>query len=147
MAIADDRAALLAYAGAPSNSIELDSIFNFFAGRRPALTALTSTLNTSGNNLIINTQVASGYQVGYAIHLVYIDVHGTTASGNTITIKSGTGTNLISKVCSGVGEGLSILFPPNRELVLAAEDDLYINLATTEVVRYSVVFFLDAPPS
>ncbi len=123
------------------------SSLNLVVAPPTILHTATGTINTSGDNLIVDISAVSDYVAGKSIAIVGLRLQNESGNATIITLAndaggSATRTDLSRVYTDTLGSGIDRHYTLSRELKLPADTDLLLNLSAAETVGYSIEYYL-----
>lgn len=104
---------------------------------RPTITYITGTISTSGDNTIV---AAPGS--GLSIYITHLVLQNESATATTIILKDSG--NRMRYLGQTQGSGLVLTFPERREIKLAVNTALILNLSGANSCGYSIGYYTGA---
>lgn len=104
---------------------------------KPIITYVAGTIATSGDNTIVAAPGA-----GISIYITHLVLQNESTTATTIILK-GSG-NLLRCLGQTQGSGLALTFPERREIKLAANTALILNLSGANSCGYSIGYYTGA---
>jgi hypothetical protein len=103
-----------------------------------ALTKLTSTTATSGDNTLVAAPGA-----GLQIVITTLILQNESATATTMLVKAGS-TAVLRVLGQNQGDGIALVFPPGQGLALGSNAALVLNLSGANSCGYSIFYYVDA---
>ena len=104
---------------------------------RPTITYVTGTIAISGDNTIVAAPTG-----GNSIYITHLVLQNESATATTIILKDSS--NRLRCLGQTQGAGLALTFPERRELKLAANTALILNLSGANSCGYSIGYYTGA---
>lgn len=122
----------------PLTNAELRASAVAVAQARVALTTVTGTTATSGDNTLVAAPGA-----GNKIYIYKVQIQLEAATATTILIKSGS-TTVDRVYCASAGDGKLEVYPTGRELPLGTNEALILNLSGANAIGYTIRYAVEA---
>ena len=106
----------------------------WYAFVRPAIIDIAGVISTTGDNTIIASP-----GVGLSIYVTRLMVQNESSALTTIILKDSG--NKLRIVAASQGDGIALPFPERREIKLAANTPLILNLSGANSVGYSIGYY------
>lgn len=113
----------------------LTSLINIFT--RPTIVYVTGTISSSGDNTIVSAQGA-----GVSIYITHLVIQNESSTATTIILKDSS--NRLRCLGQSQGNGLALTFSERREIKLAANTALILNLSGANSCGYSIGYYTGA---
>ena len=104
---------------------------------KPTIIYVSATIATSGDNTIV---AAPGS--GLSIYITHLVLQNESTTATTIILKGSS--NLLRCLGETQGSGLALTFPERREIKLATDTALILNLSGANSVGYSIGYYTGA---
>jgi pectate lyase len=104
---------------------------------KPTITSVSGTIAISGDNTIV---AAPGS--GLSIYITHLVLQNESTTATTIILKGSS--NLLRCLGQTQGSGLALTFPERREIKLATNTALILNLSGANSVGYSIGYYTGA---
>ena len=113
------------------------AIFEMNIPEKPTITYVSATIATSGDNTIV---AAPGS--GLSIYITHLGLQNESTTATTIILKGSS--DLLRWLGQIQGSGLALTFPERREIKLATDTALILNLSGANSVGYSIGYYTGA---
>ena len=104
---------------------------------KPAITFVTGTISSSGDNTIVSAPGS-----GLSIYITYLVLQNESSTATTIILKDSA--NRLRCLGQSQGSSLALTFPERRELKLATNTALILNLSGANSCGYSIGYYTGA---